>query len=171
MAQTVFTPLKRPMEYLKKYLESIIQVPRDFVFLHQQISKISQLEETKPSTVQFKLDDFSLHIKTDSGEKVFPFSSFEKFEIKTFSGTNGDLKYISINIRGDKYPIILHGPIEVTELWYDGFNSLIKQEIATPSSLSKSEMFTKAVDYGNVQVRGDVEIPPLPDNYNFVSQF
>ena len=162
-----FQELSDPMVYLQKFLISTIQEEKEFVFLRTLVTKTTQLESAKPSMCSFHTSDNSLHVKADSGQdRVFAFQAFSKIELKTLES----FRYISITLNNDHNPIILHGPQEITELWYDALRQLQNETPSTPSSNAKIELFRKAVDYGSMKMRTDVEIPPPPTNYNFVTK-
>jgi hypothetical protein len=181
----------------EQYLKALIQKPRLFAFLRQTVGRCSQIENARQNPVNFNLSDGCLHVKPEEGsargarfsmivsaadraspetgrekEKTFPVASFEKIEWGTVSGQSGNMKYIMITVRDDRTPIILHGPTEIMELWYDGLRLVQGQALVeTAASNAKLEIFKKAVGFAALTRPTVVEDPPLPENYDFTSEF
>jgi hypothetical protein len=82
------------------------------------------------------------------------------------------MKFISIAVRDDRTPIVLHGPTEIMELWYDGLRLVHGQaQVETAASNAKLEIFKKAVGFAALTRPTVVEDPPLPEDYNFTADF
>jgi hypothetical protein len=164
---------EKAMPYFQKYLAALVQRARPFVFLRQAVSKISHLESGKQYPCSYTPQDKSLHVKVDDADKAFPLENFEKIQWQEVSGASGKLKYIQITLKGDRNPLILHGPTEIMELWYDALFSLKSETGLTYSASSKAkiEVFGKAVHFAAIRRKNVIEIPPPPTDYNFVAQF
>lgn len=163
---------RKAMVYYQKYLNALIQKSRPFVYLRQAVTRSSYLETGKSCPVQFVPAEGAIRVKLDDGsEKSFLVSTFEKIQWGTVQAQSGDLKYINITIKGDRSPLILHSSTEIMEFWYDALRMLCNQSIETPSSLAKIEVFRKATRFAAQQRPTTVEIPPPPENYNFVAKF
>ena len=163
---------RKSMVYYQKYLNALIQKARPFVYMRQAVTRSSYLETGKNCPVQFVPADGSIKIKLEDGsEKSFHVSTFEKIQWGTVQAQSGDLKYINITIKGDRSPLILHSSTEAMEFWYDALRMLCNQSIETVSSMAKIEVFKKATQFAGQQRPTTVEIPPPPDNYDFVEKF
>lgn len=179
----------------EQYLKALIQKPRLFAFLRQTVGRCSQLENARQYSCNFSVADSSLHVKPEEPsarttrfsmivsatdrpnpegrerEKVFPAASFEKIEWGSVSRQSGTMKFITLTIKDDRTPIILHGPTEILELWYDGLR-LVQglTQVETAASNAKLEIFKKAVGFAAMTRPTIVEDPPLPADYNFVTE-
>jgi hypothetical protein len=164
---------EKAMPYFQKYLAALIQRSRPFVFLRQAVSKVSQIEAGKQCPCNYTPQDKSLHVKVEDADKAFPIDNFEKIQWQEVSGASGKLKFIQVTIKGDRTPLILHGPTEIMELWYDALSSLKTDAnlTYTPSSKAKIEVFGKAVHFAAIRRKNVIDIPPPPADYNFVAEF
>jgi hypothetical protein len=181
----------------EQYLKALIQKPRLFAFLRQTVGRCSQIENARQYPCNFNLADNSLHVKPEEAtarttrfsmivssgekpsadgtrekEKIFPASSFERIEWGNVSGQSGTMKFINITVKDDRAPLILHGPTEILELWFDGLRLVQGQaQVETAASNAKLEIFKKAVGFAAMTRPTIVEDPPLPADYNFVAEF
>ena len=160
-----------PNFYFTKYLRAYIQETRELVVLRQSVSKASAFNTVKPSQVCYTESD-AIKIKMEGTDKTFPLSSIEKVELDEVSGPFGPVNFISITIKGDRNPLILHGPPESMELWCDALSILkgIKCELK-PTSQTKMDVFIKAIEFLKEEQSNDFIIPPPPKNLNFSSSF
>jgi hypothetical protein len=181
----------------EQYLKALIQKPRLFVFLRQAVGRCSQIENARHFPCSYSAADSALHVKPEEGSsrttrfsvivstadranadftrdrtKTFLLSSFEKIEWGSVSGQSGSLKYINITVKDDRNPIVLHGPTEIMELWYDGLRLIHSQApVETAASNAKIEVFTKAVGFAAMTRPTIMDDPPLPEDYKFVGEF
>ncbi|OHT17405.1 hypothetical protein TRFO_12359 [Tritrichomonas foetus] len=161
--------LQDPMVYVYRYLQTLLLERKDFVVLRQSVSRASQLATVKP--IKCWCNDRGVLKIGGPISKSFPASSFESIQWGSIeSASTGNVKFIVISLKNDRNPIVLHGPTEIMELWYDALKVVYLNApfIETNSAKNKNEMFTKATTFANVQRQMTVEIPPPPDNYDFV---
>ena len=108
----------------------------------------------------------------DDDEKLCPLDTVESMEWKGIQAASGDLNYIQIALKGDRTPLILHTSGENMELWYDALKRIcFGTEPERISSKTKKEMFKKAAEIAAFTRKTVVEIPPPPEDYNFVADF
>ena len=155
--------------YFERYINSYISHPRDFVFLRQIVNKASSVESQKPVPCRFDQKDMSIKIKGDQGipEKVFPVSSIDSIQWGSFDGPTGQTKLLIFVIKGDK-PVVLLGPQEAMDLWYDGIRMISKNKPETETSTQKMQTFEHALNYAQISIPEVVNIPPSPTNFQFV---
>jgi hypothetical protein len=172
----------------EQYLKALIQKPRLFAYLRQSVGRCSQLENARQNPCHFSPADGCLHVKAEEAparrqtaipgdrpaadgardrEKTFPVASFEKIEWGTVSGQSGSMKYISITVRDDRTPIVLHGPTEIMELWYDGLRLVQGQAVETAAANAKLEIFRRAAEFAALTRPAVVEEPELPPDYEY----
>ena len=160
--------------YLQKYQDALLQKSRLFVVLRQAVKGSSVLENGKQVQVQYVPGERkgSLKIGTDDDEKLCPLDIVEAMEWKGISAASGDLNYIQMSLKGDRTPLILHTSGENMELWYDALNRIcFGTEPERASSKTKREMFKKAAEIASITRKTVVEIPPPPEDFNFVADF
>jgi hypothetical protein len=181
----------------EQYLKALIQKPRVFAFVRQNVGRCSQIESARQNPCHYSPADGCLHVKPEEGsmrttrfsmivsaaeranhevgrerEKTFPVASFEKIEWGSVSGQSSSMRFISITMKDDRAPIVLHGPTEIMELWYDGLRLVQGQaQVETAASNAKLEIFHKAVGFAALTRPLIVEDPPLPPDYNFTATF
>ncbi|KAH0795954.1 hypothetical protein GPJ56_000022 [Histomonas meleagridis] len=160
-----------PMVYYKHYLKSVIQIPREFIVLRQVVAKSSIFSTVKPSPCSYSATEEAIKIKQETGDKTYPINSIEKIEWGVAGGHSGSLGYINITIKGDRTPLILHGPSESMDLLFDAIKVLLNEDPTTATSQARIELFKKALQMTEVGLKEYVEIPPPPSNFNFVCSF
>ena len=157
------------LELFKKYLDSVVSRDTDFIFLRVPITKAQVIENNRPVPCKIDLKNKSIVIGTET-TKDFPLNTIEQIAWGSADGPTGALKYIQISIKGDK-PVILHGQIDMMELWFDELNVIFKKQPETQTSKNKIEVFKTAIKYANKPFPEQVlEIPPPPKDYNFVTK-
>ncbi|KAH0792212.1 hypothetical protein GPJ56_003738 [Histomonas meleagridis] len=161
-----------PIFYFQKYLNAFIQEPRELVVLRQSVSKSSSLT-IKPTQIQYFPQDQTVRIKQEGGDRSYQINTFDKIEWGEVPGPSGNMKFINISIKGDRNPLILHGPSESMEFWYDALQVLHNKNAqpSTPSSLSRMEIFTKATEISKIPPSSNYTIPPPPPNLKFTCEF
>lgn len=172
--------LQDPLACLQAYLLALIQEDHDFVFLRQSISRVNQITSAKPVTCRISPLNNCLLVRQDINSiKSYPLSNFDQIQWGLID-SNTRIRYINISLKNDKNPIVLYGPAEIMELWFDGLKlALNSNNIENPSilgeitnaSLDKIDMFTKALSHANINRNSTIEIPPPPPNFHFNSKF
>lgn len=160
------------IELFKKYAESIVSRSADFVFLRAPITKAQVIETNRPVPCSIDVKNKVLKVKLEPnvGDKDFPISLIEKIAWGNADGPTGGIKFIQLTIKGDK-PIILHGQLDAMELWYDQLRIMFNHQPETETSKAKIDVFTRAIQYANKPFPEQViNIPPPPENYNFVTK-
>ena len=160
------------LELFKKYAESVVSQSTDFIFLRSPITKAQTIESTRPVPCCIKDKTIKIKAEPNAPDKEFSLDSVEQISWGNFDGPTGALKFIQLTIKGDK-PIVLHGQVDIMELWFDHMcMKLNKQpEPETETSKSKIEIFKSAIKYANKPFPEHVvEIPPPPKDYNFVTK-
>ena len=174
------TVLQDPLSCLQAYLFAIIQKDYNFAFLRQPVTRINQLTSAKPISCRYSpLNNCLLVRQEGSSLKSYHLDNFDQIQWGHIE-SNIKIKYICITLKNDKNPIILYGPKEIMELWYDGLQLTLTnqntdipciQGVITDSSLDKIDIYTKALSYANINRNTIIKIPPPPPNYNFNSRF
>jgi hypothetical protein len=185
----------RATKCVEHYLKALIQKPQLFTFVHQTVARYSQLESARQHLCFYSFQDSSFHVKPDEGpvpverthspggdrerseavkekERAFPVSTIERISWGGVPNPSGTTKFIVIAIKNDRAPTVLHAPIEVLELWYDGLR-LVQggSGFETSASKAKMEIFRKAVALASVERPMVMDMPPPPVNYNFAAEF
>lgn len=157
--------------YLQKYQDALLQRSRLFVVLRQVVRGSSVLENGKQVPVQYVPGEKKGSLKFGADD-ICPLDIVESMEWKGISAASGDLNYIQMSLKGDRTPLILHTSGENMELWYDALNRIcFGCEPERPSSKAKRDMFKKAAEIAAVTRKTVVEIPPPPEDFNFVADF
>ena len=157
-----------PMHYFRKYLNSQVQQPRDFIVL-RQAPKPTAFTSTKYSSCSYIPSESVLKINNESGEKIIQVNMLEKIEWGTIEAPSGKMKYINITIKGDRSPLIIHGPTETMDLFFDALRLISNDQPITGTAGTKITYFKKAIEISKINLNQDVEIPPPPTNFDFVS--
>jgi len=158
-----------PNVYIRHYLVALLQHPKEFIAL-KQLSGIrsSSLATASPSIVSYSIKDKALIVRKENDTKTYLISSIEKVQWGTVEDESGLLKYININFKNDRVPLVIHGPIESMELWYDGICVLSSNAPPeTGSTKAKLEMFTKAIEIASYPTRNVFTVPDPPHDLNF----
>jgi hypothetical protein len=185
---------ERAMACLRHYLDALIQKQRQFAFLRQVVTKASQLEQAKQLYCVYSPQDKSIHVKGEEAgakdraatapeaprekDKSFALAGIEKIQMIEVTGASGKAKFINITLKADRTPVILHAPTEIMELWYDALRLALadvagggKVQVETQASSQKVEVFRKAAAWANNKRPAVVEIPPPPQDFDFVAEF
>ncbi|KAK8884998.1 hypothetical protein M9Y10_044126 [Tritrichomonas musculus] len=175
----LMTVFQDPLSCLHAYLFALIQQDYDFVLLRQSIPRINQLTSSKPVSCRYSpLNDCLLVRQEGNSLKSYQLGNFDQIQWGHIE-SNIKIKFICIALKNDRNPIILYGPTEIMELWYDGLQLSLNrhnqeipciQGVITNSSIDKLDIFTKALSYANTN-RNTIDIQPPPPNFQFNSNF
>jgi hypothetical protein len=172
----------------EQYLKSVIQKPHMFTFLHQTVTRCSQLENAPQYLCSFNPNDNALHVRSDAArvslpaggaekvaeaprEKIFPIASFERIEFATVSKDTVNFRFVTVVLKDDRSPLVLFGPTETLELWFDGLRfAQGRNTVETESAKAKQRLFKRAGTLAGRTRATLVEDPPLPPDFEFSAE-
>lgn len=154
-----------PRSYLERYLASYLQQTTFLSVTKGTITKASQLENPFRSPIFFSEEIGTIIIGTKTGKSSIQISQIEEISKSDLQAGNRTLTYFSVSLKGERDPVVFYSPdITCLELWYDGLRMYLRLPPETASSLSKINVFVKAIEEaGKIHVHTDAEFPPPPE--------
>lgn len=157
-----------PMQYFRKYLNAQVQQPREFVVM-RQAPKAASFTSSKLSSCSYIQSESALKISQESGEKVIPANTIEKVEWGFVEGKSEKTKYINIVLKGDRSPLVIHGASESMDLLFEALRLISNDQPITATAGAKLSVIKKAIEIAKMDLNQNIDIPPPPANFNFVT--
>ena len=156
-------------QYFELYIQSYLQIPTLFNIVKNNVTQLMQFEGVRPYFVQINPTEKLLRITGMTEYPIFQDNTLvTQIKMTPLQSEQGETKCVTIQIRGEKTPINLYGPVEAMELWYDGLRILLNRGTPeTPSSTQKMKSFEKCIAFCQSDDFGKVEIPPPPEDLSY----
>lgn len=151
------------------YQISYVAKPTKLVVVSGNVNKISQIEIKAVST-WIKREDGVSTLMVDGMDpiRVDGDEGFSNVSWGTVQAAHGTVKFIICNQKQSRAPIVINGPVDVMELWYDAIRLLISNAPPeTQTSVNYRDTLVHGLLLSNVPPEPLPVIPPAPEDLAF----